>query len=192
MSSIARRFKTPSRIESRTPSFYNDQKFRSKSNVRRRSENRTNGSGTSKDLSNFRSRPVSSQNNVFSGQFALKPDKNDKNLTVLIMTLNDTNQLADVLNTITPNVKSLTSHTPNIGILSNLQTEAKGSISPDKTDTGGLQNYLKKSPVRIKDSLCLKSHRLKNPDNVCEDISTHNKSMNPASRFKSVIKGITK
>lgn len=130
---------------------------------------------------------------MFSGQFALKPDTNKKNLTLLIMTLNDTKQLAEVLNTLTPNIQSLHHEQINTAVLNNVNMLANTMpLSPNDIRTGQILNLIA-SPGQASNQTGIKTQRHKKVEEVHDDVKkeTHNKSVDPNAKFRNLVKKLT-
>lgn len=138
--SITKRFKTPSRLDRGTPFTFHDNRVRCTSSNRRRSEFRFKNQNTEKVGDHTL--------NVSDGAINSQGLQNNKNLTVLIMTLNDTKQLFDVLGTLTPQANELG---PNIQILQRNISPPSATIDP--------KTYMR-SPCRIKDSMTLNTQRI--------------------------------
>jgi len=136
-----KRFRTPSRLNYKIPTLTSKYQQRSGSWNRKRSDVRLKYKLKESNADNVNNTLNISDKGI-SGQGVLK-----NNLTVLIMTLNDTNQLKDVLSTLTPQTREINN---------NLQ-RLNQNLSPANT---GLGHYILQSPTQIKDSMTLNTHRI--------------------------------
>lgn len=169
---FTKRFKTPNSLDRATPCISRDYRIRSGSCNRRRSDVRfkynTNTTGI---IQNKLNNTLNISDGAISGQGVP-----DKNMTVLIMTLNNTKQLFDMLGTLTPQAQG-----------SNLSIRYQNFGIPNSAVNVHPQGI--KSPSKIKDSLTLNSQRFQGRvDNI---VSGERKNKTLISRLtKSNVKSI--